>query len=120
MAMHAPENTIAKRDQWLALVKEVLDQMESWAREEGWSVHREDKRTFENEFGEYNAPVTRFRTPAGEIYVTPIGRNIVGADGRVDIEAWPSLNRVKLVRKNNRWDIITDSNVPLRQDWNQQ
>ena len=41
----------------------------------------------------------------------------MGADGRVDLEAWPSLNRVRLVPAADQWKFITDSNVPLDSPW---
>ncbi|HET6247764.1 MAG TPA: hypothetical protein VFE47_08710 [Tepidisphaeraceae bacterium] len=57
----------------------------------------------------------------GEGFLTPIALHIVGdADGRVDLEAWPSMNRVRFVGKSGGWEIITDSNVPLRQPWNRE
>ena len=33
------------------------------------------------------------------------------------IEAFPTLNRVKLIGRGADWEIYTDSNVPLRQLW---
>ena len=60
-----------------------------------------------------------FDPPEESLYVTPVGLHIIGADGRVDVEAWPSLNRVKLigVGKPPQWRIMTDSNVPLPGPW---
>jgi hypothetical protein len=47
-----------------------------------------------------------------------VGLHIVGGDGRVDIEGYPTLNRVKLIGVPGGWTIMTDSNVPLRVPWN--
>jgi hypothetical protein len=52
------------------------------------------------------------------IHVIPVAQHVVGADGRIDIEAFPALNRVKLIGRGEQWVIYTDSNIPLRQPWN--
>jgi hypothetical protein len=106
-------------EEWLSLVSGLVDQVEAWALEENWSIHRYTKRLDEeNEVGPYDAPALRVRLPEGEVHVNPIARNVYGhADGRVDLEAWPSLNRVRLVRRKGEWEIITDSNIPLRRPW---
>jgi len=105
---------------WLSAVRKLIEQVEEWAAAEGWSVHRQDKEIHEERLGDYTAPMLRMRSPGGELYLTPIALDILGrGEGRVDLEAWPTLNRVKRIREKDRWKIITDSNVPLRVPWNQ-
>jgi hypothetical protein len=107
-----------RRKKWLQRVEKVLRQAETWAVAEDWSVARQAKIVEEPPLAPYEAPVLRIRSPQGEVRVDPIGSQITGADGRVDLQAWPSLNRVRLVWHGNAMEIITDSNVPLRQPWN--
>ncbi len=109
----------SQRDEWLAHVQHLMDQLEVWSTSIGWSHDRSEKVINEQLLGTYSAPTLRIRTPAGEVRADPIARSIIGADGRVDLEAWPSLNRVKLVRRDGQWTIITDSNVPVRKPWAQ-
>jgi hypothetical protein len=106
-------------EDWKKRVSALMDEIESWARTAGWSVNRTEKRLNERLAGEYTLPALHMRTPEGELFVTPVALYVIGADGRVDIEAWPSLNRVKLigVGKPAEWKIMTDSNVPLRDPW---
>lgn len=97
---------------------ELMDEIESWARKEKWSVVRTEKRLDEERIGEYTVPALHLRSPGGELYVTPIALDVLGTEGRVDVEAWPSLNRVRLISQPGGWKILTDSNVPLRGPWN--
>jgi hypothetical protein len=98
----------------------LADEVSQWAEQEQWSVLRGEKKIQERRVGAYVAPTVRIRTPGGEVHVAPIALDVMGADGRVEIEAWPSLNRVRLVPAGESWEIITDSNVRLRKPWNQQ
>lgn len=118
MTMQAPDDKgQQRRDEWLHRVGNLIDQVEAWSTAEGWAVLRDDKRIRERLLGEYTAPALRIRAPGGDVFLTPIALHIVGADGRVDLEAWPTLNRVKLVGRDGAWQIMTDSNVPLREPW---
>src|SRR5438132_1267482 len=89
---------------WLQRIRALLDGIEAWSVEQNWSTHRAEKTIHEQQFGTYSAPILRVRAPAGEIHVTPIALQVVGAEGRVDLEAWPSLNRVKLVGRGGAWE----------------
>lgn len=107
----------SRRDQWVARVEAFVNQIIEWAAEENWAVDKNSKTIHERVIGQYVVPTLRVRLPLGEIHVNPVGLHVVGADGRVDIEAFPTLNRVKLIGVNNQWEVYTDSNVPLRQPW---
>jgi len=106
-----------RRDEWIARVYRLVNDIAQWAEGEGWPTHREQKRIHEKHLGDYQVPALRIRAPGGDVYVRPIALHVVGADGRVDLEAWPTLNRVKLVGRDAGWQIMTDSNVPLREPW---
>ncbi|MBI4581244.1 MAG: hypothetical protein HY718_16195 [Planctomycetes bacterium] len=104
---------------WLDSVGRLVEDVKSWAQASRWSIHEDEKEIREAPFGIYRAPWLRIGTPNGEIRVEPVARFTAGpADGRVDLEAWPSLNRVMLLRKDDSWLIMTDSGVPIRQAWN--
>jgi hypothetical protein len=109
---------LARKAEWLGWVDELVAEIERWSGEHGWPTHRDNKQISEQVVGTYTVPTLRVRTPNGEIHIKPIALHVVGAEGRVDIEAWPTLNRVKLVRSGLQWVIITDSNVPFPHPWN--
>ena len=106
-----------RRDLWLQLVEQTADEVVAWADAEGWSVHRAPKTINEDHLGTYAVSTVRVRLPEGEVHLNPVARNIIGADGRIDLESWPTLARVKLIRRDNRWWIFTDNNVEMEQVW---
>jgi hypothetical protein len=117
-AINGPDIWEARRQQWMARVEAEINQIEGWAHAQGWSTARAVRNMNERMLGEYTVPVLRVRLPVGEVNVIPVALNVIGADGRIDIEAFPALNRVKLIGRGTAWEIYTDSNVPLRRPWN--
>ncbi|MBN2315205.1 MAG: hypothetical protein JXM79_14845 [Sedimentisphaerales bacterium] len=106
-------NWIDKRDKWLLNVKDLFDTIRMWSESQGWSVHEDEKTISEDHIGSYKAPTLVIQCPSGRIHIDPIGCNIIGAHGRVDILSFPSLNRLLLIRINGDWKIKTES----RMDW---
>jgi len=105
------------RGDWVSLVQDLCGTIESWARERKWFVHREEKTITEEHLGSYAVPVLLIQAGQGRIHVEPIGRNIIGAEGRIDISSFPSLNRMLLIRVNGRWVLRTDSGVDWPDHW---
>ena len=60
-------------------------------------MEREDKTIREKLLGQYVVPLLRMVVPGGELQLNPIALHVSGGDGRVDLEALPTLSRVKLV-----------------------
>jgi len=112
-----PETAAAQREQWLALLHELTDQVAAWAEAQRWSIDRGTKEIDETTLGIYTAPTLRIRAPGGELHLDPVALAVRGAEGRVDLEAWPTLNRVRLIRRGGQWQVLTDSNVRLREPW---
>jgi hypothetical protein len=71
----------------------------------------------EENLGQYAVPDLVIRLPEGRISMDVIGHDIIGAEGRVDISAFPSFNRMVLLRKAGKWRIMTDSMVPWPRPW---
>ena len=107
-----------RRHHWIARVEELIDQIAEWAHAENWAVERHQKAITEKPLGTYALPELIVWPPEGELIVNPIGLNVGGGNGRVDLEAIPTLSRVKLIGDPDGWQIWTDSNVPLRVEWN--
>src|SRR6476469_1522747 len=104
----------ARRRDWIERVGRLVDQIEQWSKAENWPTERHQKSVTEQSLGTYSVPELVVRPPGGELIVTPIALNVAGGNGRVDLEAVPTLSRVKLIGGNSGWEIWTDSNVPLR------
>lgn len=115
----------ARRDEWVERVGALIDQLAAWSEAFGWKVERTEEQLREKLLGTYPAPSARIRLPASQpgpertLLVTPIGLHIVGGDGRVDLEGYPTLSRVMLIGIPRGWKVMTDSNVPLRITWDQ-
>jgi hypothetical protein len=67
--------------------------------------------------GSYEVATLRVRLAGGELAIDPIALYVSGGDGRIDLEAFPTLSRVKFMGRPEGWQIVTDSNVPLRVPW---
>jgi hypothetical protein len=116
-ALHKPTRKDKQLQAWTQRVQKLVKEIATWARAEGWQIQQGTKTLQESPLGTYDVPTLQIHLPAGDLLVNPIALDVVGADGRVDLEAFPTLNRVKLVGKNGHWRIITDSNVPLSEAW---
>jgi hypothetical protein len=106
-----------RRQDWVSRVVALVDQVEQWCAAAGWAVERDEKTIREKLLGEYVVPQLRVKAPGGELQLNPIGLDVIGGDGRVDLEAYPTLARVKLIGVNGTWSLMADPNVPLRRPW---
>jgi hypothetical protein len=106
-----------KREEWLTALEKLCDSITAWCEAEGWSVQRDEKLITEDHIGQYTAPALLIHSPGGRIHIDPIGRNIIGAEGRVDILCSPSLNRLLLVRMEGSWKIKTEDRVDWPESW---
>ncbi len=107
-----------QRGVWVAEVEALVSQIAQWSQEEGWVVSRTPKTLTEKRLGPYEVSSLRIELGAGELLVEPIAFNQGGdGGGRVDLEAYPTLSRVKLIGGGPNWRIVTDSNVPIRVQW---
>jgi len=103
---------------WLATVDSLLSQIEQWAAEEDWQVARlKAKKLTESELGTYPVSDLRIRTHSGILNVVVIAKDIVGADGRVDLVAFPTLERFILIRHGERWVVKSDSGKVWPRKW---
>lgn len=109
-----------KRDEWLAEVRQLIGVIRIWAEQQRWLVDEHEKAIEEEHIGRYMAPTLFIQSPGGRIHVEPIGCNIIGAKGRVDIESFPSLNRLLLIWDDSGWKIKTDSRVDWPEPWGEQ
>ena len=108
------------RRRWLDAVDQLAGQVEAWANERRWAVRRDRKQVHESRLGDYAVPVLTLLAPSGQIQLDPVARYVAGGDGRVDLLAWPALQRMMLIRTGGAWVLKTDSGVPWPEGWNQQ
>ncbi len=106
-----------KRARWLSDVRGLLAEIRQWAEEEGWLVQEQEKQVSEDFVGTYAVPTLFVQMPIGRIHIDPVGVNIIGGEGRVDILAFPELTRMLLIRFSDGWRLKTDSRVDWPQPW---
>jgi hypothetical protein len=108
-----------ERQQWVGTVRAFCDEVTSWSSAQGWLVVPEDLSLTEELLGTYTVPTLNIQTQHGTVVVEPVGREIMGALGRIDLFAYPTLFRVMMLRsaQDGRWRIRTDSGIFLRQPW---
>lgn len=106
----------------------LADEVQSWAEQEaaarGWRVEREELELAEEVVGgAYHVPVVTIYASQGRLVLEPIARGVMGAQGRVDLYAWPSLFRVMLLHKplgkdaGLNWVVRTESGVDWPLPW---
>lgn len=107
----------ANASAWAKTVRDLSRTIAGWVEKEGWLVSAQDAERAEDRVGSYRVPVLRIKTPDGILLVEPIARDVVDAEGRVDLYAWPSLRRMVLIRRDGRWGLRTDSGVDWPRKW---
>jgi hypothetical protein len=106
-----------KKENWINNLDQLIDQIKTWSDEKGWLSEKNKKTIREEYIGQYTASSLIVKTPQGAITIDPVGRNIIGAEGRVDLVSFPSFNRMLLVRIDNNWIIKTDSKISWPSSW---
>jgi hypothetical protein len=104
---------------WLLELDAIMEQAEEWSRRQGWAVRRDAKPITEPAFGTYTAPVLLIHTPQGRLILDPIGRDIVGAEGRIDLCVMPSYDPLPLVKGDQGWEFWSPKWQSLGRSWNE-
>lgn len=107
--------------EWTAAVGALLHQVEQWVAEDRkeWKIEFSSADVTEASSGSYTIPVLEIVAPNGRLMLEPVGRDVYGARGRIDLYAWPSLYRVMLLRSfaSDEWGIRTGSGIDWPQPW---
>ncbi len=109
-------------EEWLRTIQTLQSQIKTWAHmEAGWSTEwGEDHKIEEAPLGIYTVTAMNIHTPNGMLVLEPIARNFPGR-GIVEFYAWPTLFRVRLLRRHtdDDWQVRVDSGFILHEEWNQ-
>jgi hypothetical protein len=110
----------ATRREWLAALDALLADVTRWSEEQGWQVEAEEKEIREQRLGAYATRKLTVTTPAGKLVIDPIARSVYVAEGRVDMYAWATYNRVVLERRRGEWVVRTESNIDWPLPWSRE
>jgi hypothetical protein len=110
-----------ERESWVHSVESLCRQVADWAARKKWTVTWQSHHLTEELLGSYDVPSLTVQTDHGIVTLKPIAREVMGATGRVDLSAYPTLFRVMLLRspKDGQWRIRTDSGVYIKQPWSE-
>jgi hypothetical protein len=83
------------RDEWTDRVTILVQQLEQWAREIGWTTRRLDKKLKDSQIGSHVVPALLLQSEGPtRIYVEPIARSAPDADGVVDLYLMPAYDDI--------------------------
>jgi hypothetical protein len=116
---HRKKVDLQAREQWIADLTSMAEDVARWSDKNDWTVKWETKRIAEDEIGVYNAPALIIQTAQGRLYFTPIARYFYGdTTGRIEISG-PTFAQIILLRKGHTWKFFSDDMVNLRKAWSQ-
>jgi hypothetical protein len=94
------------RDEWLQRLSALLDAVQRWAQELGWSTRRIDKRMEDSQVGKYQAPALLMQEGTTRMLLEPIARSAPGAEGIVDLYLMPAYDDIAtLFFSDGQWQL---------------
>ena len=113
----SPVDAAQAIQKWTTAVDTLFQKAQQWisgSGHEDWQVTYSTADVTEESVGRYNVRVMEISTRQGRLVLEPVGLDVIGAKGRIDLYAWPSLYRVMLLRSDiEGWTIRTESGI----DW---
>jgi hypothetical protein len=110
MADNATKNATADqgklRDKWLLGLSTLMDTVQGWAQELGWSTRRIEKRMEDSQIGTYQAPALLMQEGTTRMLLEPIARSAPGVDGVVDLYLMPAYDDIAtLYHCEGQWQL---------------
>ena len=111
-------------DKWRQIVGRLEEEITVWCESRGWTVTPSETNVIDARplFGSYVIPSLEIETHTFEnqLIVAPMAHAFDGT-GMVRLYAWPTLYQVRLLHRGTpmQWEILTDSRIPLHEDWNE-
>ncbi len=120
----------AGRSAWLETIETLFSEVEVWASTQHWDTKRRSKE-FADEFAqdEYSVPILEINSPSQQseqpysdmLVLEPVMFNPQTGIQRIDFYVWPTMYRVRLIRKVDQddWIIKTESSINWPLPWNE-
>jgi len=109
-------------EQWQRTVGALENEVAAWSQKHGWKTNQVIQvPIFDEVYGPYAMPVLTIEAPEGRLVLEPMA-HAFDRTGLIKLYAWPTLYRVRLLDRGGSlgWEVLTDSGIPLHQDWNEQ
>jgi hypothetical protein len=102
------EITARMRDRaiWIERVTSLVDEVERWATEMGWSTRRVEKKLDDVRIGKHRVPALLMQQDTFRVLLEPVGRSTPGAEGVVDLYLMPAYDDIaSLYFYEGRWNL---------------
>jgi hypothetical protein len=94
------------RANWIERVNALVDQVERWAKEIGWSTRRLEKKLDDPWIGKHRVPALLMQEDLFRVLLEPIGRSSMGSEGIVDLYLMPAYDDIaRLLYNGNQWNM---------------
>ena len=91
--------------EWLAAVRELIDDAERWCQRRQWPTRREQKDIREELLGKYEAPVLLLHAHSSLFQLSPVARFTTHGLGLADVALVPSYDFVTILRNEGGWQV---------------
>jgi len=94
------------RASWINRVTALVDQVEQWAKEMGWSTRRLEKKLDDPWIGKHRVLALLMQEDLCRVLLEPIGRSTPGTEGVVDLYLMPAYDDIaSLCYLGNQWNL---------------
>ncbi len=94
------------RANWIERVNALVDQVEQWAKEMGWSTRRVEKKLDDPWIGKHRVPALLMQEDLCRVLLEPIGRSSPGTEGLVDLYLMPAYDDIaRLYYDGHQWKL---------------
>ncbi|HEY1377076.1 MAG TPA: hypothetical protein VGF55_09800 [Gemmataceae bacterium] len=92
--------------EWLGKVAGLIESVQGWARELGWSTRVIEKPMEDSGIGSYRVPALLLQEGVTKILLEPVGRSSPGSEGVVDLSLMPGYDDLaSLYHYEGRWNL---------------
>jgi hypothetical protein len=115
----------AKRDFYYRANLDIGSDLEKWCSKLNWRIVQSEKvlqppKSLITSLPAYLVWEFTITTPDGEICFRPVGYNVAGANGRINMYSYPDMNEVMLLlQPDSTWKIRTHSGIDWPHPWNE-
>ncbi|MBV8077214.1 MAG: hypothetical protein JO284_12485 [Planctomycetaceae bacterium] len=94
------------RAAWLNRLSALVDSVQGWAEELGWSTRRIDKQMEDSQLGPYEAPALILQQDLTRVLLDPIASSAPHTEGVVDLYRMPAYDDVaSLYYYDDNWQV---------------
>jgi hypothetical protein len=97
---------IQDRMNWMARITSLVDPVEGWARELGWSVRRIEKTLDDYRIGKHRVPSLLMQEGTCRVLLEPVGSSAPGTEGVADLYLMPAYDDIAtFYYYESRWNL---------------